>query len=213
MTKYNVKTTFPVNEESKSNKTKLTKQTDIATDLESNEVLRLYSQYLQAGYKVNFGFDTADDEGSVQDFDPFDVAENLTKNGIDYKANLKLKAKGAYSDLKDVMHLIEAEGYNMTVNVKLKINDKTSLNVDNTDSWTDEDAVFSITPSISVNNILEIKDLYENLTNRGFETNIVIKPKTPKGDDNDPEASFETILSQYPDNTTVKFMLSDSEAF
>src|SRR5699024_8341211 len=93
-----------------------------------------------------FNVPETNEDGSDIESDPFEMAENLTKQGIDYKAKLKLDAKGAYDDLLDAMHLIESAGYAMVVDIKLKINDKTSLNVDDSTSWTDQDAVVKITP-------------------------------------------------------------------
>lgn len=216
MAKYEVKTTFPVDEAVKGSTLTATKQIKIMSAVETPDVVDVYNSYLEAGYNVSVSFKApeAEAEGEAEGEDdkalsPFDVGKALTTKGIDYKATLTCKAKGSYEEMKPIMHLIEAEGYDMTVNVQLKVNDKTTLNIDNTDSWTDEDAIFKVTPKAHSINVNDLKDLYDNLKKHKIETEIDIKPKKAKDDDDDITDSFSNQLSVYPDGTIVSFKLTE----
>lgn len=211
MPKYDVKTTFPADETVSGNEYTTTKRSVLASDVETPDVVQMYNSYRNSGYKVSTAFSTPKDD-VAGDVSPFDVAENLTKQGIDYKASLKIKSKGAYSDMLKAMHLVESSGFDMDVNVKLKINDETSLNIDDSGSWEDEDAEFKINPKASTDNINELKDVYENLDQNGYEVEIDIKPKMPKESDMDSENdSFMSQLSAYPDGSQVTFTLKQDE--
>lgn len=212
MAKYEVKTTFPADESVEDNKYTTTKRNVLMSDVETADVVKLFNSYRTGGYKVGVSFKQPEDGDTGEAADPFTVAENLTKQGIDYKATLKSKSKGAYDDMLDLMHLIEASGFDMTVNVQLKINEETSLNVDDPASWSDQDAVIKVTPKASSTDINELKDLYDNLDNKGYEVEITVKPKMPKDDDMDSENNgFASQLSAYPTGTTVNFNLTQDE--
>lgn len=212
MANYTVKTIFPADESTDDNKYISNKRTELQSSMETGDVVALYNQYLEAGYDVNVSFNVPEtnEDGSDIESDPFEMAENLTKQGIDYKAKLKLDAKGAYDDLLDAMHLIESAGYAMVVDVKLKINDKTSLNVDDATSWTDQDAVVKITPKADSIDVNDLKGLYDDLNNRGYAVSIDLKPKVDKTA-TDESDEFSKQLSVYPDGTEVKFTLKQAE--
>ena len=52
MTEYSVKTIFPTTESTNGSKQTTTKQTDVIDDAETGDVVKLYKQYKNAGYKV-----------------------------------------------------------------------------------------------------------------------------------------------------------------
>lgn len=227
---YNTKTIYPAQEDKDGRKVTTTKQTDVAVELKKDEVLKLYNSYREAGYSVNVSFqpplatkssdekednDDKDDKAEVVSLvSPFDVAKRLAKQGIEYRASLKIKSKGTYEDMKDIMKLVEAEGYEYNVNVTLKVNDETTTNIDNPDSWTDEETnVFRVSPKASTDNAEELHQLYDTLNDKGYEVEITIKPKAPKADDMDDEDdSFANQLSAYPDGTLVTFKLTEDDA-
>ncbi|MCT7821098.1 hypothetical protein L2784_10080 [Lactobacillus crispatus] len=208
---YNVKTVFPVDETVKGNKQTTTKHTDILTEVGSSDVVKLFKSYREGNYKVSCYFQAPikKEKKNEELSTPFDVAKSLAKQGIDYRATLKIKSKGSYQDMLKAMHLVESEGFDMTVNVKLKINDQTTTNIDDEHTWVDEDPQFKVTPKTGTNNINELKSLYASLNKKGYETIIDIKPKAPKADDMDSkDDAFATQLLAYPDGTMVKFKLS-----
>lgn len=212
---YNVKTIFPVDEIIKGNKQTTTKHTDVLSEVKTSDVIKLFQSYCEGDYKVNcyFKAPASKDKNDEELKTPFEVAASLAKQGIDYRATLKIKTKGSYEEMIKAMHLVESEGFDMTVDVKLKINDKTTTNIDDVGTWEDEDSKFKVTPKTGTSNINELKMLYDSLNRNGYEVFIDIKPKAPKTDDMDSEDdSFATQLSAYPDGTLVTFKLSDGKA-
>lgn len=210
---YDVKTIYPADEAIQGNKQTTTKQVELWSDVNTPDVLQLFDSYRKAGYQVKVSFTPpAKDIQDAESSSPFDVAEDLTKQGIDYKATLKLKSKGAYDDMIDLMHLIESEGFDMTVSIQLKINENTSLNIDRSSTWTDEDAVFKVSPKASSKDVKDLKSLYDALNDQGYEVEIKIDPQAPKSDDMDSENdSFAAQLAAYPTNTLVTFKLTQDE--
>lgn len=213
MTSYSVKTVFPTTESTDGSKQTTTKQTDVIDEIEASKVVDLYNSYKEGDYKVSVSFvEPPEDKNDQDSVSPFEIAKNLTKQGIDYKASLKLKTHGTFTEMQKAMKLIEAEGYDMTVSAQLKINDKTSLNIDDTDTWTDEDAVFRVAPKAASKDANELKQLYTELGDAGYEVEIDIKPKMPKESDvADGEDPFAMQLSAYPNGTLVNFRLSQAE--
>ena len=181
---YNTKTIYPAQEDRDGRKVTTTKQTDIAVELKKNEVLKLYNSYREADYSVNVSFQPP-----------------LATKSSDEKED---------NDDKDD----KAEGYEYNVNVTLKVNDETTTNIDNPDSWTAEETnVFRVSPKASTDNAEELHQLYDTLNDKGYEVEITIKPKAPKADDMDDEDdSFANQLSAYPDGTLVTFKLTEDDA-
>lgn len=212
---FEVKTIFPVDTNVTKNHESTIKKTDYAYGVKLVEVVNMYNKYREADYKVSVSFTAPakKDESSDQEFaTPFDVGHALSKEGVDYHACLKLKTKGSYEDMLDVMHLIEAEGFDLIVNIELKINENTDLNVDNVKSWTNEDAIYKITPKASSNNVDELKSLYDELNDKGYEADISIKPAAPKKDDMGEENNtLANQLAAYPEGTLVTFRLSEEK--
>lgn len=211
---YDVKTIFPVDEIIKGNKQTTTKHTDVLTEVKTEDVVKLFQSYLEGDYKVScyFKAPVKKNDTNKELSTPFDVAASLAKQGIDYRATLKIKTKGSYDDMIKAMHLVESEGFDMTVNVRLKINEKTATNIDDEGTWEDEDSQFKVTPKTGTEDVNELKSLYDLLNKDGYEVLIDIKPKSPKADDMDSEDdSFATQLSAYTDGTLVTFKLAQDE--
>lgn len=213
---FDTKTVFPALENVKGKKHTTTKQVDSEEEVEKADVVKLYDSYRAGGYKVSVTFLAPPDKDQKEDevVSPFEVAEQLAKQGIDYKASLKVKSKGEYGDMVEVFKLIESEGYDYNVTATLKVNKNTTTNIDNPDSWTDEEAnVFRVSPKASTDNIDNLKSLFDTLDQKGYEVEITIKPKAPKADDMDDEDdSFANQLSAYPDGTLVTFKLTEDDA-
>lgn len=213
---FDTKTVFPALENVKGKKHTTTKQVDSEEKVEKADVVKLYDSYRAGGYKVSVTFLAPLDKDQKEDevVSPFEVAEQLAKQGIDYKASLKVKSKGEYGDMVEVFKLIESEGYDYNVTATLKVNKNTTTNIDNPDSWTDEEAnVFRVSPKASTDNIDNLKSLFDTLDQKGYEVEITIKPKAPKADDMDDEDdSFANQLSAYPDGTLVTFKLTEDDA-
>lgn len=205
---FTIKTVFPVSEDMEESKFISNKRTELLSDVDVAEAVDLYRSYIRAGYDVAVNF-TAPEGGDEEDADPFVMADELTKQGIDYKASLKINTKGSYNDMLPAMHLVEAAGFDMTVAVKLKIAESTTLNTDDPATWTDEDAVFKITPKASSNSVMDLKSLYENLTNKGYDVQIALSPKADK--DADEGEEFAKQCSVYPAGTEIKFTLKQAE--
>ena len=210
--KYDVITSFPVDETDKGKKHTSTKRTVSESEIEATDVADLYNEYLESDYKVSISFkvpEGADDEDAGAS--PFDTGKSLAKQGIEYKATLKIATKGSYEDMHQAMKLVASNGYDLTANVQLKENDKTDIDLERTSTWNGDDAVFKLTPKASSKDVMELKSLYDSLQDAGYETEITIKPKMPKGDEalSDPKESFMTQLKAYPDGTTVKFNLTE----
>lgn len=212
MKSFAVKTIYPADATITANKQTTTKQVDELFEVEQAKVVELFDSYRAGDYAVSVKFTPpAEKADGDEEVSPFEVAAQLAKQGIDYKAALKIKSKGSYDDMLDVMHLIESEGFNMDVNVQLKVRNNTSINIDRVDTWTDEDAVFKVNPKATAKDINELKSLYDNLDKKGYEVEINITPKMPETDNMDDENdSFATQLAAYPENTLVTFRLKQA---
>lgn len=209
---YSVKTTFPKEEriDDNSQKYTTTSKQELVSNLELNDVVRIYNDYQRQGFDVGVRIKTPAEAGTEEETDvsPFDIAHQLTATGIDYKASLKIKNSGSYDDIIKIAHLIEQHGFDLNLGVTLKVNEDSPVNIDHADTWMDPDnAVYKVTPKASSDNIDELQDVYETLENAGYEPTIDIKPKKQSTDEDD----FGTQLAAYPDGTEVDFTLKDSE--
>lgn len=212
--KYNVVTSFPATESGTDQKSTKTRQTTTEKGVNAPDVADLFNSYLEADYKVSTSFDSSDSKVAKDDSEqsPFAVGKALSKNGIEYQATLKITDKGAYEDMHKAMQLVSANGYDMTVNVQLKENDKTAIDLDRPDTWTGSDSIVKVNPKAKSGEVAELKELYDELIKAGYATEITIKPKLPKENtDVDIKQTFMTQLLAYPEDTTVKFRLSQKE--
>lgn len=206
MPKFTVKTSFPVDQTPGDDKVVTTKKTEILSDVDVPVAVKLYNSYLTAGYKVSYSLASAEADEEV---DPFTLAEKLTKQGVDYVASLKVSTKGDYETMLPAIHAVEGAGFDLNVTVTLKVNDKTTINLDHPDSWDSSDAVYKLSPKAKSVDIDDLKGLYDNLVAKGFDAEITIKPKIDK--DAEPAESFAAQLSVYPDGTDLAFNLKQAE--
>lgn len=206
---YNVKTIFPKDEQMDDENQKYitTRRTEVSANKNLTEVIEMYNQYQLSDYKVNVSFHpgqaASEDNEEVS---PFDVAQQLTASGIDYKATLKVNnSKGSYDDMLELAHRIESHGYDFNVDIKLKVNDESPVNIEHETTWMGEDAVYKVTPKASSLDIEELHGIYDDLKEQGYDVDIDIKPKKKSGEDDD----FDTQLAAYPDGTEVVMSLQD----
>lgn len=204
---YLVKTTYPKEEtmELAEAKYTTTKKQEVKSEVELPDVIDMYNSYQRQGYTISVGF-VAPLESEDDDSTPFDVAERLTENGIDYKATLKIKNSGTYEDIIQIAHIIEQHGFDLAMNIKLTISEDSTVNIDDESTWMSaDDAVFKVTPKAASTNIGDLRGLYDDLSD--YDVTIDIKPKAQSGDDDD----FATQLEAYPDQTEITFTLKDAE--
>ena len=204
---YILKTSYP-KEEAVEGK-KLTERTfnEFINDLEQNEVIKQYDQLLSEGYSVNVTFQPPMYSLQGEETDPFVIAEQFELAGISYKATLKLKASGTYEDMLKVTKMIEQQGYDYDISIKLKVNENSPVDFEKENSWFDSEfAKYSVLPKASSQDIMDLKSLYDQLSEAYYKPEISLKAKVRKDDDE----TFATQLSAYPEGTVVSFKLKDA---
>lgn len=205
---YNIKTIYPKEEQMNSNENTFTttRKQELAGDKTYDEVLNAYEDYQRQGYNVTTTITLP--EEADETVSPFEIAERLTTSGIDYKATLKIKNSGTYETAITLARTIERYAYDFVVDIKMKINEDSPVNIDHESSWMDPDyVVYKVTPKASATDINELKGLYEAIEDLGYEPTIDIKPKKKSGSEDD----FATQLSAYPEGAEITFTLKDSE--
>lgn len=187
-----------------SNTEKITKHQEEINQIELGDLVDLYTHYLASGYSISVSFNTDEAEESI---DAFGIAHNLDSVGISYTATLGLKDKGSYDYMIQAAKDIESRGFDYDVNIKLKINSESPVNIDKESSWfAPQDAEYSIGSSLKTKTIEDFSDLYEALTDHGFNPKISIRPKPIKtGDD------FAAQVSNFPNGTKVTLRLKNTE--
>lgn len=214
MTIFSVKTTYPQNEDVDSTgKTTITKHSELLNDLNDEQVMKLYKDYLRQGYGMSVRFKSNNDKknGKKEERSPFDIAKDLEKNDIEYKATLKLPDKGAYNDMLPAIKLLGAEGFDLNASLTLKENEKTTIRLNDPSTWSDEDAVIKLSPKASTKNIDELKSIYDRLKDKGYSVDIEIKPKVDKDKDGEEQDDdFAAQLKAYPNGTEIDFTLKEA---
>lgn len=214
MTIFSVKTTYPQNEDVDSTgKTTITKHSELLNDLNDEQVMKLYKDYLRQGYGMSVRFKSNNDKknGKKEERSPFDIAKDLEKNDIEYKATLKLPDKGAYNDMLPAIKLLGAEGFDLNASLTLKENEKTTIRLNDPSTWSDEDAVIKLSPKASTKNIDELKSIYDRLKDKGYGVDIEIKPKVDTDKDGDEQDDdFAAQLKAYPNGTEIDFTLKEA---
>lgn len=202
---YDVTVVYPKEEQMNNDEHKFTtisKKEDLG-EMDMGDVVGLVKQFERSGYGVLPAFTPPNEEQALS---PFAIAEELTTSGIDYKATLKCKNSGSYSDAKTLVNLMYSHGFDAEVDIKLKINDESSVDFDKESTWMDVDnTVYKVKPKAASDNANDLKGLYDTLDEKGYDVSIDIKPKKVKE-----ESDFETQLSAYPNRTNVKLTLRDS---
>lgn len=206
---YNIKTIYPKEEQMNSNENTFTttRKQELSGDKTYDDVLGLYETYQRQGYDVNAAI-VLSDEASNEDVSPFEIAERLVTAGLDYKATLKVKNSGGYETAISLARVIEQHGFDFVINMKMKINEDSTVNIDDKSTWAEsEDTIYKITPKAASDDISDIKNIYDAIAELGYEPVIDIKVKKKSSEDDD----FATQLSAYPEGAEITFTLKDSE--
>lgn len=204
---YTLKTSYP-KEEAVEGK-KLTERTfnEFINDLEEDEVIKQYEQLLTEGYSVSVTFQPPSYSLQGEETDPFVIARQFELTGISYKATLKVKASGTYEDMLKVGKMIEQQGYDYDISIKLKVNENSPVDFEKESSWFDSEfAKYSVLPKASSQDIMDLKSLYNQLSEAYYKPEISLKAKVRKDDDE----TFATQLAAYPEGTVVSFKLKDA---
>lgn len=207
---YQIKIIYPKEEAAEDNK--LTERTfnEFIDGLETPEVIEQYEQLLTRGYSISVNFLPPETDNKGEDSDPFAIAGRLELAGIPYKATLKLKASGDYEAMVKVAKLIEQQGFDYDVSVKLKINEHSPVDFEKETSWFDKEyAKYTILPKVNSQDVADLRSLYEILLENHQKVTINIKAKVPKDDDD----SFANQLAAYPPETLVVFRLTDADIY
>lgn len=203
---FNVKTTFPKEEEMSQDEGKFTttRRTELTSGLDLVDVIELYHSYQRADYDVSIAIrPPVDEDGDVAS--PFEIAAQLTEHGIDYKSTLKVKNSGNYDTAQELARIVESHGFDFNIDAKMKINDKSTVDFAKSNTWTStDDVVFKVTPKAATKDINELKGLWDDLEDGGYDVTIDVKPKKSTDDE---DQDIETQLSVYPDGTEVEFTL------
>ncbi|USI66756.1 hypothetical protein LMK05_05620 [Lactococcus petauri] len=204
---YILKTSYPKEEAVEGRK--LTERTfnEFVSDLEQDEVIEQYEQLLAEGYSVSVTFQPPTYSLQGEETDPFVIAEQFELAGISYKATLKLKVSGTYEDMLKVAKMIEHQGYDYDISIKLKVNENSPVDFEKESSWFDSEfAKYSVLPKASSQDIMDLKSLYDQLSEAYYKPEISLKAKVRKDDDE----TFATQLAAYPEGTVVSFKLKDA---
>jgi len=121
---YQVKIIYPKEEAAENNK--LTERTfnEFIDELETPEVITQYEQLLTRGYSISVNFAPPELDEKGGELDPFKIAGRFELAGIPYKATLKLKASGNYEAMAKVAKIIEQQGFDYDISVKLQISEE-----------------------------------------------------------------------------------------
>lgn len=187
---------------------KLTERTfnEFVNDLESEEVIKQYEQLLTEGYSVSVSFLPPSYSLEGEETDPFVIARRFELSGITYKATLKVKASGTYEDMIKVGKIIEQQGYDYDISIKLKGNENSPVDFEKENSWFDSEfAKYSVLPKAASQDIMDLKSLYDQLSEAYYKPEISLKAKVKKDDDQ----TFAIQLAAYPEGTVVSFKLKD----
>lgn len=204
---YILKTSYPKEEAVEGRK--LTERTfnEFVSDLEQDEVIEQYEQLLAEGYSVSVTFQPPTYSLQGEETDPFVIAEQFELAGISYKATLKLKASGTYEDMLKVAKMIEQQGYDYDISIKLKVSENSPVDFEKESSWFDSEfAKYSVLPKASSQDVMDLKSLYDQLSEAYYKPEISLKAKVRKDDDE----TFATQLAAYPEGTVVSFKLKDA---
>ncbi|MDR0300662.1 MAG: hypothetical protein LBI13_11390 [Streptococcaceae bacterium] len=207
---YQLKITYPREESATDNRTTERTVHEYLEELEIDDVIQEYEKCLTKGYSVATTFTPPEVDAKGAEPDPFAIASEFVRTGIVYKATLKLKATGSYEQMSKIAKIIEQEGYDYDIAVKLKVNENSPVDFEKESSWFDSQyAKYTINPKASTEDINELKALYDLLVEAKQEVKINLKAKVKKDDDE----SFATQLAAYPDETLISLRLTDADLY
>ncbi|MFV0555865.1 MAG: hypothetical protein ACK5LM_02015 [Lactovum sp.] len=207
---YQVKIIYPKEEAAENNK--LTERTfnEFIDEVEADELISQYEKLLAGGYSITVNFLPPELDKDGEESDPFIIAETMELAGIPYKATLKLKASGTYEEMLKITKIVEQEGFDYDVTVKLQVRENSIVDFEKVNSWqSQEHAKYTVIPKASSQDIADLRTLYERLSEEPYKLQINVKAKVKKDDDE----SFASQLAAYPEETLVTFRLSDAEIY
>lgn len=207
---YQVKIIYPKEEAAEDNK--MTERTfnEVIDGLETAEVQTQYEKLLARGYSITVNFAPPQLDETGAELNPFEIAERFELAGIPYKATLKLKAAGTYGEMVKIAKMIEQQGFDYDISVKLKIRETSAVDFDKMGTWLDDEhAKYTVLPKASAQDIGELRTLFERLSEDHQKVTIALKAKVQKDDDD----SFASQLAAYPPETLVIFRLSDADIY
>lgn len=201
---FEAKISYPNEEQVQDSSEFIQKRQELVHEAAADSIMDRYESFLRQGYDVSPSIKLSDEV----ELDPFEFAEKLEKSGIDYKASLKFKNKsnqGTYEEVRKIAQMIESHGFDFDVSIKLKINDKSAINFDRESSWFGPDAVYTISPKVTVDSIKELKGTYDDLVKMEVDVAVDIRPAKAN------ESTFKTYLATFPEGSIVSMSLKDAE--
>ncbi|MCL2681836.1 MAG: hypothetical protein FWE43_05040 [Streptococcaceae bacterium] len=210
MNLYQIKIKYPKEEAAENNKQTERTLSEFIDEVEYEDVLVQYDRLLARGYSINVSFQPPELDNDGSELNPFEIAEKFDLAGITYKATLKLKALGDYENMVKIAKMIEGQGFDYDVSVKLKVNENSPVDFEKESSWFDaEFTKYTILPKASSHDINDLKSLYDLLSEDNQKVTIALRAKVQKDDDD----SFANQLEAYPSETLVVFKLSDADVY
>ena len=92
-----------------------------------------------------------------------------------------MKASGTYEDMIKVGKIIEQQGYDYDISIKLKVNENSPVDFEKENSWFDSEfAKYSVLPKAASQDIMDLKSLYDQLSEAYYKPEISLKAKVKK---------------------------------
>ena len=204
---YQLKVIYPKQESIESNKFTQLSQNEFYDEVSTEYAIKTYKDLLLNGYSISTSF-TPPEIVEDENFDAFVVAKNLELAGLPYTATIKLKSKTEYERAKEITKIIENQGFDYDITAKLNVNEKSPVDFDKESTWFDSEyAKYSVLPKAKSFNIMDLKSLYDTLSEMNLEVSIGLKMRTKKDNDE----VFEQQLDSYPDDTLIILKLKDGD--
>ena len=206
---YQLKVIYPKQESIESNKFTERSHNELIDDVSAEDAIKTYKDLLVQGYSIATSF-TPPEIVEDEDFDAFVVAKNLELAGLPYTATIKLKSKTDYEQAKAITRIIEQQGFDYSVTAKLNINENSPVDFEKESTWFDSEyASYSVLPKAKSYDIMDLKSLYETLSDMNLKVSISLKMRTKKDNDE----VFEQQLDSYPDDTLIILKLKDADIY
>lgn len=182
--------------ESVEHNTKRTDKQVLKSEQDNDAILNIYRTSLLSGDTVTVRFEGAFEDATKS----LEIGNRLAEENIEYTAMIKFKDKsnkGTYNTVSIIEQLALVEGFDVNIDVKLKINDKSSIDFANTESWLQDDAIYVVKPKARASDVGEITPFLEHLQSHNIAAYIAIKPKTIT------EENLPTLLDILPDGLDI----------
>lgn len=212
MPNYNLKIVYPTTAIVSERNRNETSRRDFISQISLDDLVAQYNHYMSSDYQVKVNFKQFQADGQASDpIDPFKVASCLATNDLPYRASLKADIKGDYTTVQTAVRLLIAAGFDATVTTTLKLNDRTNLDFDHLDTWTNTDAVYKLNPKATSNDIDDLKGIYHDLQAQGYQVTIDVKAKENISALAEQQVqTFASLCQAYPENSQVEFHLQES---